>query len=221
MRKRLTLAALVGLFLATAVRPADAGIFDWIDQLSGPGPFLGLSAEARVYCHPDGMGPRDSDSGGGVLLPCLFGLDKKKREDPNYTLNFGAGIAWALNNNLPYEDKSANRTVRLISLEPSAWWVVSPSVSLGVGTGLFIFTGPSFDNFARWVIRPVQVEIKPMAIRKRHSTMDEVLTIRTGYVWIPQGFTAADFGATGPFRTDREVLPTVTVLIDVKPLWRF
>ena len=40
------------------------------------------------------------------------------------------------------------------------------------------------------------------------------ITVNVGVVVVPNGFAAKDFGATGPFRSEHEVLKTISLALD-------
>jgi hypothetical protein len=140
--KRLRLIGVLFGCLLSMPRHANAGIIEWIDQMSGPGPFLGFSIEGRLHCFPIGRTddvyvdgkprpkpPADQkaalDSYNqrlGVILACPNKLTDGQR--PWITLNLAGGVAWALDNNLPYAP-GKETGVKLVSLEPCSG--VSPS----------------------------------------------------------------------------------------------
>jgi hypothetical protein len=230
MNKRVRLIWMLLGFLFALPGMARAGIIEWIDQMSGPGPFLGFSVEARLHCYPakrtddifDDGKPRPKDPSTaqqdyehaiGVVLPCLNRL--KPGERPGITVNLASGVSWALHNNLPYASDVQDTGVRLTTLEPSFWWYPLPPVAVGAAAGVYWFKGAG-DTFSRFFIKPVQVELKPFAFpRHRWHTAAQIFTIRASYVLMPEGVEAKDFGAIGPFKTEHEVLPSVAVLLDL------
>jgi hypothetical protein len=229
-RLRLVSILLAGFLLMAG--GADAGIIEWIDQMSGPGPFLGFSIEGRLHCFPiqrsddvytEGT-PKSPPSEKsaldnynqrmGVILACPNHL--KPGERAWMTVNLASGIAWALHNDLPYSRDVTDTSVKLVSLEPSFWWYPLPPVAVGASVGFYWFSGPAFETFSRFYVKPVQVELKPFAFPKhRWHTHAEIFTIRAGYSLMPQGVQASDFGAIGPFKTEHEVLPTIALLADL------
>jgi hypothetical protein len=209
------LTVLLCAFCLSSSSLAHAGIMEWIDQLSGPGPFWGVALEARLHCF-DADKPPDIPA----RKSCLNRLGENKRR--LITVNFSAAIAWAAHNDLPYANSTAQKGVKLISFEPAVWWYPIPPVALGVSAGVDRFSGPAFETFYRGYVTPVQVEIKPFAIpRSRWGTNAEIFTVRTGYMLIPEGFDAKDFGAIGSFSTRHEALPTITVLLDFESFKMF
>jgi hypothetical protein len=231
LRRRLIGISIAWLILSPRI--ANAGIIEWIDQLSGPGSFLGFVIEGRLHCFPIARNDdayvegkarspesareqalsEDYKNKLGVILACPNRL--KEGERAWITVNLGAGMSWALHNDLPYAPGKDNG-VKFVTLEPSVWWYPLPPVAIGAGFGNYWFSGPAFDTFSRFYFKPVQVELKPFAFPKhRWHTKAEIFTIRVGYTLIPEGFTAADFGAIGPFKTEHEALPNVSVLLDL------
>jgi hypothetical protein len=217
--KRLYSIALFCALLLFRSAPANAGILEWIDQLSGPGPFWGFAREARLHCVPIGQPDDRPDAIAGrkstAASQCPNEVPTNQRNI--LSVNMGVGIAWAAHNNLPYASDATDKTVRLMSFEPSVWWSPVPSLAVGAAAGVYRFSGPAFDTFKRGFIKPVQVELKPFALpRSRWTTKAEIFTIRTGYSLVPKGFEARDFGAIGSFKTEHEALPTIAVLLDFR-----
>jgi hypothetical protein len=223
MMKRLRLIGLVLGCLFSLPDIAHAGIIEWIDQMSGPGPFLGFTVEGRIHCFgtdkvpapkPDQTEAEAQDRSRylGVILKCFNDLPNTKR--PWITVNLAGGVSWALKNDL--QDDESKKKVIVYSFEPSLWWYPIPPLAVGTAVGHYSFTGAAFDTFSRLYWKPVQVEVKPLAFSKHHwGTKWEVLTFRAGYTFIPEGFTAEDFGSTKPYMTDHEHLPTLSVLLDL------
>ena len=230
MTKRFWLTGVMCACFVSLASVAHAGIIEWIDQLSGPGGFVGFSIEARLHCwgvdkvtklqeprkeepEPD----RQEDARAfGVVLACPNTLAPTQRT--GFTLNVASGVSWALNNNLKYAPNTETG-VKLVPLEGSVWWYPLPPVAVGASIGNYWFSGPAFSTFSRFYVRPIQVELKPLAFpRKRWYTTAEILTVRIGYVLIPEGFQASDFGAIGPYQTEHEALPSVALLLDLGTL---
>lgn len=236
MRRIWLPAVLCAAFLFSSAGPAQAQIWRWIYELSGPGPFTGLELEWRLVCFADesnsaGAAAVASDTNEtsrwlGVLGPgCLFRpvrLDQERRA----SVNLAFGLLSAKDNNLLYADPGTDREVKLTSIEPTAWWRPLKSVEVGAGGGLFWFSGPAFESFHRVFLEPFRVDVKPVALVKQLMSKPtaewmEAISFRAGFVIIPQSFRAQDFGAIpGTFQTSRENLPTFSVYIDWEPLIR-
>jgi hypothetical protein len=154
--------------------------------------------------------------GSALLSACLFNKVPSNRKRVA-SLNVDAGVLWSLHNDLPYADPNVGKRVTILALGPSFWWQPATPIEIGVAAGVYRFSGRAFDAFTRLYVKPVQVRVRPFAIKSDTSWKSQVLVIQAGYALIPKGFTAADFGAVGPFKTEHEVLPTLGVALDLEP----
>ena len=123
--------------LAGSTRPATAGVWDWLEKLSGPGPFKGMGFSADVSCLPDG---------GGVVLPQdTAACDRDKRPYINVTI--GSGFA---------KEARGFPEAQVVSVEPLLMFPLATvahqknwftrAVDIGAGGGLFVFYGSGFDT---------------------------------------------------------------------------
>ena len=71
----------------------------------------------------------------------------------------------------------------------------------------------------RFYLRPITLTITPGARRSRkgaNNKLARALSVSTGIFYMPKGFDAEDFGALpGTFHTDREVLATASITLDL------
>jgi hypothetical protein len=231
-RIRIAVGLLVCLFGLSSV--ARAGFIDLIDELSGPGPFIGYGAEIRVYC--TGV---ENESGKAQPLPDFWTTGKFK------SVKKGLSYSRCLTNELPTSQRPSisidlafsyshsfhfgssdpanikDTTVSIYSLAPSIWWNPIPPVAVGTGLGIDTFRGAQFSTFSRLYLNPVKVELKPFAFAKHQnyehwfSNPASWFTIRADYLLFPKGFDAQDFGSTGTFHTEHESIPRVTILFDL------
>ena len=147
------------------------------------------------------------------------------------SLNVEAGMLWAKDNHLPYtgdldEDQ---RRVKLTPVQVTFYWQPLRGLEIGHGAGVFFFYSRHdlFDRFSRITIEPLRLDIRPfdLALRddisrsKLSSKLLRMITLRQSVVILPKGVTAADFNALGSFRTEREVLPSYSLLLDIEPLF--
>jgi hypothetical protein len=224
MTRARTSLLLVCFALWPTVATAQWGWWEFLENLSGPGPFNGWNIEWRVVCFPDKSSPKPADQAAStprfVTIPgCLFnplGTDERRRG----SINIAFGILEAEENNLRYADPAQDDEVTLTSVKSSLWWSPVRYIELGMSGGIFWFGGPAFESFWRVYFEPLQVDVKPLPWLLRSSKKSlEILSFRAGLVLIPRGFRAEDFGALpGTFKSSREVIPTVTFILDLDPL---
>jgi hypothetical protein len=225
-RLALVLSTVFCLFVPSV---AHAGLWELIDGLSGPGPFQGTTFEWRLVCvsTPDEMS-REGDGSKlslGVVGPgCVFKqVPTRHRRIASVNVQFGLFWDTSNDNRLDYEDPTFDERVRLTTLEPSFWVRPTRAVEIGAGVGSAWFSGPAFESFQRLYLRPFQVEIKPISLVSRdkpYGSRDEFLAVRFGVIVFPEGFDSADFGARPGFKTDRDILKTFALVVDLDPLFR-
>jgi hypothetical protein len=221
---RIAATLLVCLFGVSSLAHAD--FLDWIDELSGPGPFWGLSVDARLYCFgidkstPNATLGADADDVNKVCLVNRVQNSTLSNKRTVVTFNMTAGIAWSKQNHLTYADGTTHG-VNLAWFEPAVWVLPIPQVAVGASVGLDRFFSRDdnvFDAFSRGYVRP-QVEIKPFDFPKGpHPASLRRLTLRLSAEIIPHSFDAKDFGAIAGLNTNHEVLKSFAVVYDF-PFW--
>lgn len=234
MRRVIVTALCAASFLFMLPKPAHAW-FDWIDQLSGPGPFIGFDLQWRLVCTADpvaraGKDPGDSSlrsldsfDGKAKVLAGIFGAGCLGQPDvhPESSLNFKVARLWSLDNHLQYASGVKAPTVNIWQLEPSYSTFVDDkkTVELTMGMGVSMLTGDGFDSMTRLYFRPVMLTLTPGGRLSRSNFGNKLarsLNVSTGILYIPKGFDAEDFGAVpGTFHTDRELLLTASVSVDL------
>jgi hypothetical protein len=243
--KRLALALFLCLFVHALVAPtaADAGIWRWIEELSGPGPFKGATLEFRVKCwrsedlfppekpEPEKPEPvvRSLGVAGAIKTQCLSGARAGKY--PRVSLNVEAGYLSTspANNPILYDDDQPRR-VTLYPIEAIVYWQPVLGLEIGAGGGVFIFSNPR-ATFATPIIEPMRVDIRPFDafLPKRADRMSgfwwrslRALGLRQSFVFLPKEIDAADFGggAGNTFREKGEIIKSFEIVIDFFPIFR-
>ena len=203
-----------------APAPAHAW-WEWLDQLSGPGPFTGVDVQWRVKCITetrDGATHLEATNikptVGRVLAQlagagCLF----EPKTNPLGSLNISIGRMWSIHNDLPYAPGQATPQVKITRFEPTLSMFVDAKkyIEITSGLGVMWLSGDGFERFHRYYWRPVAVTITPG---------EKAASIRLGLLVTTKGFQASDFGATGTFHTDKEVLGTAEVTVDLARVFR-
>lgn len=231
MIKRLRIAVVLLVFVLGPWSVAHAGFIDWIDELSGPGPFKGFGGDFRLFCvgtenesAPAALKQSppvyiDHGNWDWLLRQCL-NKNLATKERPWISIDLSASYARGNGDkaNLTYPVSSGNdKHVSVYSLAPAFWWAPIRPLAVGSAVGVNIFRGPMFSTFSRLQVTLVQVDFKPFATSRDDwfgRPWLNLVTIRAGYQLIPKGFTAEDFGATGLLNTEHESLLKVTVLFD-------
>jgi hypothetical protein len=89
-------------------------------------------------------------------------------------------------------------------------------VDLGVSFGAMGFSGSTEKSTTKLMIDPYIV-IRPLLLVKNVPAVQRVVEIRFGFAIFPQGFTLADFGATGgaPLNGGQELITTFGLSFNV------
>jgi hypothetical protein len=224
MRRVFVTALCAASFLFVLPAPAHAW-FDWIDQLSGPGPFIGFDLQWRLVCvqdsdpavreapdpkdpGPTGLRKLDSFGTGAARVfagiagaGCVF----QPQVNPESSFNFRVARLWSTDNHLQYASGVEAPTVNMWQLEPSFSTFVDDKklLELTVGMGLSVLSGDGFDSISRFYFKPVTLTFTPGGRLSRRTNGDtsitkkfaRALSVSTGVFYMPKGFDAGDFGA--------------------------
>ena len=239
MRRLVLVVACCGLLQLAMPAPALAW-FEWIDHLSGPGPFNGVDIWLRLKCLPESNAPVNAPGQGQQQQQRQQQQQQQQQSSPDPTLgskvltvlgggcpqgrlfprsssfNFKFGYARSYENHLTYApDVEENRkAVNIWEYEGSfsGWVNDSKTVELTTGVGLMNFRGKAFDSFWRPYWRPVMATIYPAS---RASGSIRGLNFNVGALLFPMGFEGSDFGAVpGTFHTERDIVVTAGVSYD-------
>ena len=155
MKRKLGLAVLVVVASLSSVRPVGAGIIDWMQEWSGPGPF-----NQRPFWRPLEVGnamytrcPKNFQiaSVEAENRPCVFfdyrGLETPHDEDPQ-----------TFNKNFPYR-----ATAELVDVGLS--WRVRRSIEFGLGAGV-MFASANEQTVFRPTLMPSRLLIEPAALAR-------------------------------------------------------
>ena len=200
--------------------PAQAW-WEWLDQLSGPGPFTGWDFQWRVKCIPDtragatDLSLANIESDGQRKVARLFGAGClfESTVNPRGSLNFAFGQVYSVRNRLKYADGRDGPMVKMTKFEPSLSMFVDPEklIEITSGLGVLVIHGKGFDTFYHFYWTPMRATIK----------VGKAVGVRLGFLIMPEGFDDVDFGAmAGTFHTDKEVLGTASISVDLARVFK-
>jgi hypothetical protein len=203
-----------------APAPAHAW-WEWLDQLSGPGPFIGWDFQWRVYCIPEDragavdLSLQSINSPGREKLARIFGAGClfDRTANPKGSVNFAFGQVYSVRNELQYAPGTDKPHVTMTKFEPSLSMFADSSkvIEITSGLGVVVIHGSGFDTVSHFYWTPVRATIN----------VGNGVGVRMGFVIMPKGFDAVDFGALpGTFHTDKEVLGTASVSVDLVRLFK-
>ncbi len=184
---------------------ANAAWWGFLQELSGPGPFWGVGDSVRVFC------VRETPSG-SVIATCLRG---REPGEIRQIVNLQYGVQWSSGERFGDVTGDAGR-VFAFRLEPTYQVRVHPSLDVGPGVGLLRLSGSGFDPLCRLSVTPISITFTPGRVSGGTSARSGLVRIRFDELYLPTGFSGADFGNTvTSYATSHEWLSSVTVDIDL------
>ena len=222
----------LAVFLLIAPAPAQAW-WGWLDELSGPGPWTFIDVQYRILClkdtPPAGVASTSKSPGTSFLrsldsfdrpvklLAALSGvgcvLPGQWSTMPKASLNFATGPFFAVANN-PRPAGAGHLAMQKYEFSASTFLDQRKTFQANAGGGVLKGLGDSDFNRGYWT---VSATIAPYAAVERApgtTSLLRTITVNVGVVVVPNGFAAKDFGATGPFRSEHEVLKTISLTLD-------
>jgi len=149
------------LIALCAVRPtaafAQSDFLDWLDSLSGPGPFHGFTLYVRASCM------KDTPNDGWVKGACI------NDTDPNIKTVLNAHFGWATSGDNPrFADAPAEKLpVHLTRGGVTYMYRVSPLLDVGVGLGVSVMSGDGVDNEVHPILTPFTVTFVPFGMKHK------------------------------------------------------
>jgi hypothetical protein len=209
MTRRILTAALCAALLELAVPPPANAWWEYIEQLSGPGPFKGWDLQARVFClvrTPVPESEKKAGEGdfkiikaagpilGAIVSACRIRDDEIRRASVDVGARFLSADGDA---------RFANgKSIDLTTLEGSISYNVfgnhadSDYVDVAFGVGMYWFASDDFPSFRGFFMEPVRIEFHPTTAMKRRTKWVALIPVlRAGYLFFPAGFETAKFHA--------------------------
>lgn len=202
---------LAGVFaLLPGVASAQDGWWEWLEKLSGPGPYQGVGVGVRVFCILDDYS----------VVSCL----SDRRDEIRHLVTVRAAFLSSGDNTRFSDAPTDTETVRIFRLEPVYLWRAHPALDLGVGLGFMRFSGVGFDSLYRFTLTPLSITFTPGAVPTSVAGRRAARLVRLRYdvTFVTQGYTGADFGnTTTTFSSGAETLSSFKIVFDVGSLiWR-
>lgn len=186
-RNRFVIVFGLALALLTPGRASAWGI-EWLDQLSGPGPFVGVRVDGRALCWLDGgrEGTPTSVAGPWQGACVRDGVSDRGAVDAMraYVSIEAAWASSAKNELYPTLRFDPRTEVDLVSFRPAVMFRAFRFVDAGVALGINRFSGPALlDNSFTWVSVQPRVVLSPFATSR--SRVARAMEFRTDVVFIP------------------------------------
>jgi hypothetical protein len=234
MRRALQCAVFVLLASVASVVPARAeiGWWDYLEQMSGPGPFdrhgpLGpiITIDTGIACRraePAREGESRwifANSTDCLLSPARTGA---RRVQDFFAFRFGAGST----DEIPlFQD----RPQELIG-EVQAWTLdirykrrLDAAITIAAGGGIIFFTGDTIDHHVvRTTLAPLSIEFTPIGLlhRTEPQKYDGLVGLRFEQLVVLGGLKASDFNSrsTSAYETDNaDLVRRFSITIDISP----
>jgi hypothetical protein len=210
---------------------ASIGWWDWLEQLSGPGPFAnGWVLDQRLGCL---LTASQADSA-RVLngKPVAWTFIKGKGQDSEHCLANSSDVAAYIEvrggritsdrkelfSDVPGQligTVAANTIQSYLMLQFDAF-------AVGAGGGTMWFTGDQLDGHAaRFVLTPVSVAFMPLRLLlKKDTSLGRLVLIRAEEIALIGRLKATDFNSrsTSNFQTKSEVVRSVSITFDLLAL---
>jgi hypothetical protein len=175
--------------------------WDFIESLSGPGPFHGGGGYWRLACGK-AANPRvetwDADPN------CFDDSSERIR----HLVEVRGLIAATDGGERPVliADPADKRKVWVHKIDVVAAYRILPALDVGAGGGYIGFKVDGGPNVYRPILVPMSVTYAPLAVKGRNYGWSRLLRIRLDVNYIPFGFTGADWGkpdiSTSDYSTD-------------------
>ena len=208
----LLVAATLALCPTSAFALLDGGFFRWWDSLSGPGPFNGVVIDAMLVCYgshftgkpsPD---PNVSNDGYTTEVFINPGCLQARRDRRRISVGLQWAALWSERNDLPYESGRKAPQVKAYPFMIVAHYGLNKGIDVGAGVGVVKFSGDGF-GFTRFIFEP-RVSVRPFALLSKKPNpplITDIIDLRVFATAIPGTIDAADFGATGSWRSEGEM----------------
>ncbi len=218
MVRRGLVLALLGVLWPVAAR-AQGGWLDYIEQLSGPGPFKnGPAISLRVSCFDAPADVRDAGSATWERpVAWVLSCSRSDRETLGY---LEVRAAWAGTDDQALFQDRPNELVGTTTAhvaELLAMRQFDRAVGVGAGAGWIWFSGSNLDGHpGRLLLTPLSISASPLRLVTTSRWMQAV-TVRFEEQWVTKGFVATDFNriSTSTYSSGGELLRSVSILVDV------
>jgi hypothetical protein len=200
--KTIRLLLLIALIAFCPTRAyALEGWWDWLDALSGPGPYWGFGVGQTLLCQP---------ASSTDFERLCWREDRELRQVVEARASW---LWWTFGEQRFQDDPGDVRSVRAFSLD--GFYLVRINddfdIDVGPGVGLLRFSGDGFDPIYRFTVTPLSFSIAPFAKAAQPAARN--FRLRLDSMYVPKGFTGQDFGNfVTTFETNGEFLTRMSVV---------
>jgi hypothetical protein len=224
------LIALLVVLLAPAQASASLGFMDWLEGLSGPGPFrFGPVFDTRLACQIEE--PQGADQKPGTswvplkplsrdptIIPCLLNSEAVRSY---FELRGGR----ASTDRQPlFSDTPPTELVGIVAAHTVQGYLmrqVDRAVALGVGAGAFWLSGTEVEGHPTWfVFTPISVAVTPLkAVLKGHPRLSQFVVVRFEETALVGNKTATQINraSTSRYHARTELVRSASITFDILP----
>lgn len=194
MKRLWIVAVLCTVFQAVTATSVHAMSWWDLEALSGP-KFKGLAFDVRAACwkyRKPGEKPGEKLLLiGGILSLCEY--EQKDRRRGSIDLNLG------LLQSDPNVAFATGQAINLVTLGVSVSQRLARSVPFEIGAGVSSawFSSKGMTSFDTLML-DARLDWRPLDWKSGEIWWQQILVLRGGFAWFPQGFTQAEFNATRP-----------------------
>jgi hypothetical protein len=159
---------------------------EWLDQLTGPGPFVGVKIDVRALCflaanERSVAPPWDRQ----CLRDGLRGQSQGEADDMRAYISLEAVWSSSAKNEMFGSLRFDPRTeTDLFSIRPAVMFRAFRAVDAGLAFGVNRFSGPALTSEFTWISVQPRVVISPFA--NSRSRVARAMEFRTDVVFIPE-----------------------------------
>jgi hypothetical protein len=135
---------------------AQSDFIDWLEQLSGPGPFHGyfMSVGSRAFC------TLDEGDGQKIRWWCADDSSPKIRQVVNAEFAFASSDDHSRFQDATSEPQNT-LPVHATRVVANYYYRFHPMLDLGVGAGVIVFSGDDFTNQVHPILTPLTLTFTP------------------------------------------------------------
>lgn len=230
--------AVAAAVLAPARAEAHAGWWDWIEGLSGPGPFSnGWVVDFRPLCSVRVPPPqqRTADAARNTedapeQWTSAFGssdLSQHCRVNSNEVRGYfevrGGVISTAEDKGL-FHDKPDELRGKATAHHVQVAFMrqIDPMLAVGAGAGVIWFNGQNIDGtVSRFTFTPFSVAMSPLRLVNRKNSRLGFLLVRYEEIAIVGGMQASDYNklSTSSFKIGNDAVRSISITVDALTLF--
>ena len=211
---------LVLVALCALARPASvyaqSDFIDWLEGLSGPGPFHGyfMSVGSRAFCTVD------DGNGQKIKWWCADDSSRAVRTVLAAEFAFGSSDSNTRFSDAPSEPQNT-LPVHATRVLANYYYRFHPMLDLGVGAGAIVFSGDDFTNQVHPVLTPLTLSFTPFGFlhEAKNIRWGRVIHVNFSERYILGDIRAADFNsAASKYLKEGEFNRNISIAVDLWPV---